>query len=268
MDLVFPHHENEVVQSESFSGKPFATYWLHNGLLTKGGKKISKSDPETIVLMGDLLARHDPDTLRALLLASHYRRPIDYGPSRLDETARGLQAFRQLFERFERVTGSSFFALELPAGKVVTETQPTAGLATEIAEFRRQFLDAMDDDFNTGGALGALYGLVRVLNRFADEAGIESPDGDPGRLADWRRGVLVLRELTRILGLFRQPTAAPPTEAGLTPALLDLLVDLRTQVRKEKNFRLADQIRDDLGKLGVVLEDRPGGTGWKIESKS
>ncbi len=94
LDLVFPHHENEVVQSESFSGETFATYWLHNGLLTKDGKKISKSDPGTVVLMRDLLATHDADTLRALFLASHYRRPIDYGPTRLDELKRALQAFR------------------------------------------------------------------------------------------------------------------------------------------------------------------------------
>src|SRR3954470_7877412 len=114
LDLVFPHHENEVVQAESFSGEPFATYWMHNGLLTKDGKKISKSDPGTIVLISDLLKTHDPDTLRALFLTSHYRRPTDYGPSRLDELARGLQAFHKGFERFEQLTGSSFFELESP----------------------------------------------------------------------------------------------------------------------------------------------------------
>ncbi len=93
LDLVFPHHENEVVQSESCSGKPFASYWLHNGLLTKEGKKISKSDPDTVVLMNDLLRKYDPDTLRCLFLSSHYRRPIDYGPGRLGELERGLEAF-------------------------------------------------------------------------------------------------------------------------------------------------------------------------------
>ena len=85
LDLVFPHHENEVAQSESFSGKPFARYWMHNGLLTREGKKISKSDPETVVLMGELLQKYDADTLRVLYLSSHYRRPIDYGAGRLDE---------------------------------------------------------------------------------------------------------------------------------------------------------------------------------------
>ena len=102
LDLVFPHHENELVQSESFTGETFASYWLHNGLLTKGGRKIAKSDPGTIVLMSDLLKTHAPDTLRALLLSSHYRRPIDFGPDRLTEIERGLQTFDRAFERFEQ----------------------------------------------------------------------------------------------------------------------------------------------------------------------
>ena len=148
LDLVFPHHENEVVQSESFSGKPFATYWLHNGLLTKAGKKISKSDPGTVILMGDLLRDHDPDTLRCLFLSSHYRRPIDYGPGRLDELARGLQAFYGLFERFERLTGESFYAIEAPTRSVRRRRGPTL---PEFDEHRARFLESMDDDFNTGG---------------------------------------------------------------------------------------------------------------------
>src|SRR5262249_34698187 len=115
LDLVFPHHENEVVQSESYTGKPFSTYWMHTGLLTKDGKKISKSDPGTVVLMSDLLKSHDPDPLRALFLASHYRRPIDYGPTRLDELKRGLQTFYKGFERFEQLTGTRFDRLDAPA---------------------------------------------------------------------------------------------------------------------------------------------------------
>jgi cysteinyl-tRNA synthetase len=266
LDLVFPHHENEVVQSESYSGKPFATYWLHNGLLTKGGKKISKSDPETIVLMGDLLRDHDPDTLRALLLSSHYRRPIDYGPSRLDEVARGLLAFRNLFERFERLTGESFYAL---AAEDRDRADRVPSAIAEVEEHRARFLEAMDDDFNTGGALGELFEMVRSVNRFADARKLDGDARDPAAMADWRSGVVALRELTRILGLFRQaPETSTESTDSLTPALLDLFVKLRTQVRKEKNFALADQIRKDLAGLGVVLEDRPDGTGWKVEGRS
>ena len=269
LDLVFPHHENEVVQSECYSGKPFATYWLHTGLLTKGGRKISKSDPDTIVLMADLLEKYDPDTLRALFLSSHYRRPIDYGPSRLDELDKGLQTFRHFFGRFERLTGESFYALAAPERRAddVPGTDRSQ-LLGEVAELRRRFLEAMDDDFNTGGALGELYDIVRALNRFIDSARLEAPDRDPARLDQLRVATVRLKELTRIFGLFRAaPEVAATGRDALTGPLLDLLVELRTRVRKEKNFALADDIRNRLAALGVVLEDRPGGTDWKIEPK-
>jgi cysteinyl-tRNA synthetase len=264
LDLVFPHHENEVVQSESYSGKPFASYWLHNGLLTKAGKKISKSDPGTVILMSDLLRDHDPNTLRCLFLASHYRRPIDYGPGRLDELARGLEAFWSLFERFERLTGESFFALQAP--KRLDEFNPGENLVLgEVYDHRVRFLEAMDDDFNTGGALGELYELVRALNRYADAQKLE-PSSDPLLFQPLRFGMVMLKELTQILGLFAHPRIkAEPSRDKLTGPLLDLLVELRTRVRKEKNFALADDIRKKLAELGVTLEDRPDGTSWKIE---
>ncbi|WP_422930402.1 cysteine--tRNA ligase [Singulisphaera sp. PoT] len=263
LDLVFPHHENEVVQSECFSGKPFATYWLHNGLLTKDGKKISKSDPGTIVLMRDLLKSHEPDTLRALFLTSHYRRPIDYGPSRLDELARGLQSFYKTFEQFEKLTGTSFYDLEAP--KTRSEFDPgSSPFLKEVGEHRQRFLDALDDDFNTGGAIGELYELNHTLKKFAN--GIASRDQEA--LADYRKAVVVVRELTAILGLFREPLKKEEASRDeLTGPLLDLLVQLRTQVRKEKNFKLADEIRIKLTELGVTLEDRPDGTAWKIEGR-
>jgi cysteinyl-tRNA synthetase len=262
LDLVFPHHENEVVQSESFTGEPFATYWMHNGLLTKDGKKIAKSDPGTIVLMSDLLESHAPDTLRALFLTSHYRRPTDYGPSRLEELARGLQVFHKGFERFEQLTGTSFYELEAPTSRGDFDPGPSP-LLQEIAEHRGRFLDAMDDDFNTGGAFGELYEIIHALRRFA----ISLTPEQSGPLAEYRAGMVVLRELTRILGLFLQPAPKARAEGDrLTGPLLDLLVQLRTQVRKEKNFALADEIRKRLAELGVVLEDRPDGTAWRIES--
>ncbi len=263
LDLVFPHHENEVAQSESYTGETFATYWLHNGLLTKGGRKISKSDPDTIVEMRDLLSRHEPDTIRALLLSSHYRRPIDYSNDRLDEVARGLQSFRNLFDRLGRITGQDFYSLEAPARR---DDAAVAGAPAELLEHRARFFDAMDDDFNTGGALGELYEAARVLNRFADSEKLDAEPRDPAKLDSLRRGTVALKELTHVLGLFRRPPAqAEAAQDKLTAPLLDLLVNLRTRLRREKQFALADEIRNRLGELGVVLEDRPDGTGWKIE---
>jgi cysteinyl-tRNA synthetase len=259
LDLVFPHHENELVQSESYTGVPFASYWLHNGLLTKEGKKISKSDPGTIVLMSDLLKTHAPETLRVLLLSSHYRRPIDYGPTRLEEIERGLQTFYRAFERFEELTERSFFALEAPRrqGQVAVSVP----LPPEIAEHRQRFLDAMDDDFNTGGALGELFEIAHAVNRVS--AGSNSGDS-PEYLA----GMTVLRELSQLLGIFRNPPAQRSVSGdGLTAPLLELLLELRALLRQEKNFALADLVRNRLNSLGVVLEDREGGTRWRIEPR-
>ncbi len=282
LDLVFPHHENELVQSESFSGETFASYWLHNGLLTKDGRKISKSDPATIVLMSDLLRAHPPDTLRALLLSSHYRRPIDFGPTRLVEIERGLQTFYRAFERFEELTGERFDRLAAPSRRQDPEPDgpPThslavarggAGYATpsslfqEIAEHRLRFLDAMDDDFNTGGALGELFEIAHALNRFAHQPGLEPPHARPGPVDEYRHGMIVLKELSQILGLFAQPKQPRPhAQDTLTDPLLALLVDLRARLRKEKNFAMADEIRNRLADLGVTLEDRPDGTRWRI----
>ncbi len=265
LDLVFPHHENEVAQSESYSGKPFARYWLHNGLLTREGKKISKSDPGTVVLMGELLEKYDADTLRVLFLSSHYRRPIDYGAGRLDELERGLQTFRHFFERYQRITGTSYYALVTPTRR---QELPTGGsdLQQEVTAIRARFLEAMDDDFNTGGALGELYELVRALNRFTDANRLEAADRAPAALDELRQGTAVLRELTGIMGLFRTaPSHESQAQDRLTPKLLQLLVELRAQLRQEKNFKLADKIRKDLADLGVQLEDGPDGTRWRIE---
>ncbi len=268
LDLVFPHHENEVVQSESYSGETFASFWMHNGLLTKEGRKISKSDPGTIVLMSDLLKAHRADTLRALLLSSHYRRPIDFGPHRLDEIDRGLRTFYRAFERFEELTGQRFDQLKAP-----TRRQEQAldlggsALLQEIAELRQRFLDAMDDDFNTGGALGELFEIVHAINRFANQPSpVSKPEASP-EIAEYRSGMLILKELSQILGLFRH-RAAPAANPGdtLTAPLLDLLIELRARLRKEKNFGLADEIRNRLTKLGITLEDRPDGTRWRIDS--
>jgi cysteinyl-tRNA synthetase len=265
LDLVFPHHENELVQSESYTGVAFASYWMHNGLLTKDGKKISKSDPGTIVLMSDLLKAYSPDTIRALLLSSHYRRPIDFGPHRLAEIERGLQTFYRAFERFAELTGERFQELAAPTrrGEFDAGSSP---VLQEIAEHRQRFLDAMDDDFNTGGAIGELFEVVHSLNRFANQLSLSAGGTMSGLFAEYRAGMVVLKELSQILGLFRKPVMAePPAGDSLTEPLLGLLTELRARLRKEKNFALADEIRNRLTELGVTLEDRPEGTRWRID---
>lgn len=268
LDLVFPHHENEVAQSEACTHKPFVRYWLHNGLLTKDGKKIAKSDPETVVLMKDLLTKHDTDTLRSVFLTSHYRRPIDYGPTRLDELSRGLQAFHGFFDRYQSITGELFHNLEAPTQRA--DLDPTivaqSTLVATLAEHRNNVLSALDDDFNTGGAFGELYEMVRALNRFIDTEKLENAsERDPAKVNELRQGAILLRELTRIFGLFREPLAKAQVDDALVAPLVDFLIELRAKLRKEKQFQLADSIRTKLAELHVTLEDRPDGTRWKIE---
>ncbi len=264
LDLVFPHHENELVQSESYTGVPFASYWMHNGLLTKDGRKISKSDPGTIVLMSDLLRDYSPDTIRVLMLSSHYRRPIDYGPTRLAEIDRGLQTFHRAFERFEELGNEPFHQLDAPRTRADWKAGDAPALR-EIAEHRTRFLDAMDDDFNTGGALGELFEVVHALNRTAAALTAAS---SPADLADYRSGMVVLKELSQLLGLFQKPPAKPEVGGdALTGDLLELLIELRARLRKEKNFAMADEVRNRLTGLGVVLEDGAQGTRWRIEPK-
>jgi cysteinyl-tRNA synthetase len=268
LDLQFPHHENELAQSESLTGVPFVRYWLHNGLMKTGDDKMSKSKGNEIVVT-ELLKRHQAETLRFFLLATHYRRPIDYSEERLEEIRKGLDNFYRYFERFQRITGDSFYSLSVP-----TKRQSATSLATspneflrETAGYRQAFLDCMDDDFNTGGGIGVLFELLTALNRFADAKELESGKRDAGSVADFRQGTAILKELSQVLGIFVE--AAPKSTTGedrLVAGLMQLFIDLRAEARKSKNFALADQIRQRLGQLGITLEDRPGGTDWRVNA--
>src|SRR4029077_15890120 len=154
LDLQFPHHENELAQSESYTGVPFVRYWMHNGLMKTGGDKMSKSKGNEIVV-SEVLKRHQPETIRFFLLSTHYRRPIDYSEERLQEVRRGLDNFHRFFERFQRITGASFYSLAAPSNRQQTpSTASLTGFLKEIAAHRDAFLECMDDDFNTGGAIG------------------------------------------------------------------------------------------------------------------
>ena len=268
LDLQFPHHENELAQSESLSDQPFATYWMHNGLLKIGGEKVSKTNEEkqrkqATLVVSEVLAKHRPETLRFLLLGTHYRSPIEYSDQRLEEVQRALDGFYRFFERYQRITGGAFFALESPKRAAAFDAQ--GEFLVEVGKHRTRFLELMDDDFNTGGAVGALYELLTTLNRFADAKKLEDGKPDATALADFTRGVIVLRELSNILGLFSTAPAKPATgNDDLVNGLMQLLLDLRADARKTKNFAVADQIRKRLTDLNVTLEDRAGGTGWRL----
>ncbi|MDX1967439.1 MAG: cysteine--tRNA ligase [Planctomycetaceae bacterium] len=288
LDLMFPHHENELAQSESCSGKPFARYWMHNGLMQSSGQpgkvggghdrhgdlmaekqqqeaaKISKSTGAGS--FKELLKSHAAETVRFFLLATHYRSPIDFSDERLQETAKSLDGFHRLFETYERVSGSSFFTLVPPATRSEAPASSSPRFpefAQELAAHRQRFLDAMDDDFNTGGAVGVLFELRKTLNSFIADQKLESGSPPSEALAELKVGMMVLRELSALLGVFRESTAKPAADDGLAGELMELIIQIRADARKSKNFAVADLIRTRLTELKITLEDRPEKTLWR-----
>jgi len=283
LDLVFPHHENEIAQSESLHDCPMATFWMHNGLMQAtgaagkvGGRprdeagsatdaaaqaatKISKSTGAEP--FKNLLARHRPEAIRALLLSTHYRSPIHFGEEPLGESARAMEAFERLFIRYQRVSGKTFHALPCRDRRAGDAAVPAAG--DDAKSLREKFLAAMDDDFNTAIAIASLFDFVRVVNKFIDQHGLEAKK-PAAELATLDAMMLTLRELTGVLGLFLEPPQQPSGGAddGLVAKLMELVIEIRANARKAKDFATADLVRNKLTEAGIVLEDRPDGTGW------
>lgn len=277
LDLCFPHHEDEIAQSECATGKPFAKYWLHNGLMqysdatrkigaregdfaSQESGKMSKSKGN-IVTIRELLDRFGPELIRFFLLSTHYRRPIDFSDERIEEVGRGLQRLRALADRIGRVLGRSFVEIA-PASRrrPLAEAEWASDFLREVAEFRRRFLDAMDDDFNTGGAIGVLFELSSAINRHIDQQGLE----DAGPTADrspLERAAGVFRELTSLLGVLLEGAAARGHDEIAT--VIESLLAARQAARKHKQFALSDSIRDRLQKLGIVVKDSREGSRWE-----
>ncbi len=293
LDLVFPHHENEIAQSECCHGKPMAKYWLHNGLLKreaagKVGGRAERNDSSELSLeeiaaataakesrskgaggLSDLIDQFGGETIRFFLLRTHYRSTVLFTDQGLEETKVALDAFYRFFERYERVTGRSFYDLPAISQREEGEFDPGEDeLLREVHRLREEFLAKMDDDFNTGAAISQLFELVRTLNRAIDQHRLEAPHADAKKLEALSRGVATLRELSALLGVFREPpqVIAESGDSELTGKLIELLIEVRAEARQRKDFQTADQIRDRLAEIGVTLEDRPDGTGWRIET--
>ncbi len=239
-DLIFPHHENEIAQTESYTGKPFARYWVHNGMLQFGGEKMSKS-LGNLVTIEDFLAKHDADVLRFMVLNSGYRNPLTYTDEVVEQSERGLERLRSALRG------------ALPGAKGLSEEGRRA-LAAQAEAAKAGFIESMDDDINTSGALSHLFELVRAVNQARADGATDS---------DLEGAQSMLRELAGVLGLRLAETKEK--EQGAAP-YIELLIEVRRELRKQKLWALSDMVRDRLAALGVVLEDSKEGTTWRYQA--
>ncbi|MDF1519246.1 MAG: cysteine--tRNA ligase [Brevefilum sp.] len=238
-DLIFPHHENEIAQSEAITGKPFARYWMHNGMLQLKGEKMSKSTGNLIPI-NEFLEDHSGDVMRLMVISSHYRSPLTFNDEVIEANQRAL----------ERLLSAIKPAMESASGAPGEITQK---LEEQVEITRKGFHDSMDEDFNTAGALGYLFDLARMINQARSE-GATSQELKPAQD--------LFNELTGVLGLKLETSEKAASSAD---AFIDLLLDLRQELRAKKEYQLSDRIRDELAELGVIIEDTPQGSTWHWE---
>ena len=250
-DLIFPHHENEIAQSEGCTGiHPFVHYWLHNGFITVNEEKMSKSLGNFFMVI-DILEHYDPETLRFFIVSTHYRSPLDFSDARLTEAQKSLARLRQAQETLGELSEM------MSAGP----TADSLALRDKVKELREAFMEAMRDDFNTALAISHMFALAKEINIYHKavvDAGIK-PDGKLVALLN-----AVLAEMCSIIGVLEKTAAPAEEEAGDSKEaeLVEMLIAMRQDARKNKNYTLADELRNKLSEIGIVLQDTPQGVKW------
>ncbi|NIM04275.1 MAG: cysteine--tRNA ligase [Armatimonadetes bacterium] len=248
-DLVFPHHENEIAQAEGAKGtSPFVRYWVHNGWVTMASQKMSKS-LGNIRSIRDVLSHWPADVVRLFLLSVHYRSPLDFTEEAMESARAGLERLQVGMKRLKRLTANP--AAEGPLSSSLTALEKAEETASQ------RFQEAMEDDFNTAAALGAIFDLVRELHRATGQIDYKPTSADQALLTKTED---TLKRLTGILGLMEKTETVGE---DLTGSLVDLLVEVRNQAREARNFEMSDTIRARLTDLGIILEDGPQGTTWR-----
>ncbi|MFX3624291.1 MAG: cysteine--tRNA ligase, partial [Ectobacillus sp.] len=235
-DLTFPHHENEIAQSEALTGKPFAKYWLHNGYLNINNEKMSKS-LGNFVLVHDIIQQIDPQVLRFFMLSVHYRHPINYSEELLESAKKGLERLK-----------TSYFNLKHRLQSSTNLTDDDDQWLARIQEQHEAFIREMDDDFNTANGIAVLFELSKQANLYL----LEKNTSERVIHAFLRE----FEQLLDVLGITLQ-------EEELLDEEIEALIQKRNEARKNRNFALADQIRDELKAKNIILEDTPQGTRWK-----
>ena len=248
-DLIFPHHENEIAQTEGTTGTKFVNYWLHNGFITINSEKMSKS-LNNFFLVKDALESYSGDALRYFLLSVHYRNPLDYSTERLDEAEKNMERLKEVIHRIRE--------LAILSGNM--ETEESRALAKASDEALKGFHEAMNDDFNTGLATGALFDLARAINTYS--AIIDT--GVTVDAAAVNKAYEALKIITDVLGVLEKEwNDDNAVSDGDYQALMDVILSVRQEARKNKFYQVSDSIRDKLGAIGIIIEDTPTGVRWK-----
>ncbi|MDC0335982.1 cysteine--tRNA ligase [Pseudodesulfovibrio sp.] len=257
-DLSFPHHENEIAQSEAATGKPFANYWVHNGFVQINSEKMSKSLGNFFTIR-DILEKFLPETLRYFLLTMHYRSPLDFSFEALEEAEKGI---KRIYAALAQVD------VELAKSKWKKSPFPEE-LITEFDGIEKQFNEAMEDDMNTAGALGHVFSAIRLAGRIAEDKNLRKSEGGRDLFTRIKDKMKVWGS---ILGIFERDPAEFLTElrdnraarAGIDPTTIQELLDARKDARKNKDFEKSDAIRDELAAMNVEVKDTPQGATWDV----
>ena len=250
-DLIFPHHENEIAQSEGCTGcHPFVHYWLHNGFITVNEEKMSKSLGNFFMVI-DILEHFDPETLRFFIVSTHYRSPLDFSDARLQEAQKSLGRLRNAQETLRALSTM------MSAGA----TEASLALRAKVVEMRNDFIEAMRDDFNTALAISYMFALGKEINIYHKEI-TEAGAKPDGKLVAMMNALFA--EMCSIIGVLEN-TAAAPAEAGdnKEAELIEMVIALRQEARAAKNYAHADALRNQLTAMGIILEDTPQGVKWK-----
>ncbi len=250
-DLIFPHHENEIAQSEAATGEQLARFWVHNGMLNFQDEKMSKS-LGNFVTVQDLAKRYPKELLRYYILSTHYRSELEYYEGKLEEMSRGWKRLNQAVTNLEALLRSPDLRRDVSA-------EDEKALA-RIGEIQEGIVQALADDFNTAQALGLLFDLVREVNAYSNQ------DIQPSQIVLEKAEAVFQKYARDILGIVQGKAASG--ESSLVEPLMGLMLEIRQELRASKNFALADKIRDRLQEMGVTVEDTPRGPRWKIEGVS
>ena len=259
-DLVFPHHENEVAQSEGASGQPFVRHWIHHAFVTISNEKMSKS-LHNFLTIREVLEDHHPEALRLMVFSTHYRHPLDFSDTTLQDAQMGINRLYNCLADCE----------QLPPGHDGTPAQAQQDEIESLTTLPQRFCEAMDNDFNTAQGLGILFDAAKTINRIRQTLPKKPAKGD---IALLQNSAQMISKLAGILGLLRQPPAAFFAEqqsqhlhsVAMTPDELQALIEQRLEAKARKDWTRADQIRNDLLAKQIELKDGPQGTTWKVAS--